>query len=242
VSSTDPFAFGESAFGEGSFGNPGTPTSGGSAAITESSDTVSGSGTTVSTGVGSQADILNRLQRLQPPGWFAVGMVPIRDALLTGVANALAFIFSLFVYLRQQTRIATATDGFLDLISFDYFGNKLPRGNATDQSFKASIQANLFAKRNTRTAIIGVLTMVTGRTPILIEPGRAADVGSYDVGNCAYDTAGPYGATDFPYQSFVTAFRPLAGSPQFGITDADIYAAIEGVRLGASIVWTQILD
>jgi hypothetical protein len=191
--------------------------------------------------VGSQADILNRLQRLQPPGWFAVGMVPIRDALLTGVANALAFVFSLFAYLKLQTRIASATDGFLDLISFDFFGNELPRGNQTDQSFKASIQANLFAKRNTRAAIIGVLTQITGRAPVVIEPARAADVGAYDVGNCAYDTVGPYGSTDFEYQSFVTAFRPLAGTPQFGITDADIYAAIEGVRLGASIVWTQIV-
>jgi len=193
--------------------------------------------------VGSQADILNRLQQLQPPSWFAVGMVPIRDALLSGVANAFAAVFSLFTYLKRQTRIASSTDGFLDLVSFDFFGNKLPRGpNQSDPSFLANIQANLFAQQNTRDAIIGVLAKITGRTPIMIEPGRAADVGSYDSGNCAYDTAGPYGATDFPYQSFVTAFRPLAGSPQFGIADADIYAAVEGVRMGATIVWVQILD
>jgi hypothetical protein len=170
-------------------------------------------------------------------------MVPIRDALLTGVANALAFIFLLFIYVKQQARIATSTDGFLDLTSFDFFGDKLPRSlNQSDASFLSNIQANLFPKQNTRDAIIGVLTMVTGRAPIMIEPGRAADVGAYDVGNCAYDAMGPYGATDFPYQSFVTAFRPLPGTPQFGITDSDIYAAIEGVRMGATICWTQILD
>jgi hypothetical protein len=194
-------------------------------------------------GVGSQADILNRLQRLMPPGWFAVGATPIRDALLAGIANAFAFVFSLFAYLKLQTRVATATDGFLDLISFDFFGNALPRAaSQLDPSYRASIQASLFPRRNTRTAIIGVLTQVTGIAPIVFEPGRAADAGCYNVGTMAYNTAGAYGSLNLPYQSFVTAYRPRPGSPQFGISDADIYAAAERVRMGGTVIWVRILN
>lgn len=191
---------------------------------------------------GDQSDFINRLQRLMPPGWFAQGATPIRDALLAGIANAFAFVFSLFVYLKLQTRIATATDGWLDLIAFDFFRGALPRGaGQLDPSYKARIQASLFPKRNTRAAIIGVLTQITGRVPIGFEPGRAADSGGYS-GGAYYGVAGGYGSTAYPYQSFVTAFRPLAGTPQFGISDADIYAAIESVRMGGTKVWIKILS
>lgn len=219
--------------------------------------------------IGTQADILSRLQDLMPPGWFARGATPIRDALLTGIANAFAFTFSLFAYLRLQTRIATATDGFLDLIAFDYFGNDLPRGpSQSDASYKSRIQSGLFPQRNTRAAIINVLTQITGRTPIVFEPARPADCGAYNKGVLAYNTAGGYGSLAYPYQSFVTAFRPHGtGIPNVagyniptgayntgsqaeyataaftaGVNDNDIYAAINSVRMGATIVWARILS
>lgn len=219
--------------------------------------------------IGTQADIVSRLQSLMPPGWFAQGATPIRDALLTGIANAFAFIFSLFAYLRLQTRIGTATDGFLDLIAFDYFGNDLPRGpSQSDASYKSRIQSGLFPQRNTRAAIINVLKQVTGRTPIVFEPARPADCGAYNKGVLAYNTAGGYGSLAYPYQSFVTAFRPLGtGIPNVagyniptgayntgsqgeyataafteGVNDNDIYAAINSVRMGATIVWARILS
>ena len=218
--------------------------------------------------VGTQADIFIRLQLLMPPGWFALGATPIRDALLTGIANALAFCFSLFAYLRLQTRIATATDGFLDLIAFDFFGTKLPRGpNQTNASYRSNIQANLFPKRNTRAAIIGVLTQITGRVPQVFEPTRPADTGGLNSGTFALGAAGGLGSLAYPYQAFVTAFRPhgsgIAGVPGLGnpqgalnvgtlecigasqidgITDNDIYAAVNSVRTGATILWTRILS
>lgn len=191
---------------------------------------------------GSQADFLNRLQLLMPHGWFPNGASSLRDALLTGIANMLAFVYSLFAYVRLQTRIATATDGFLDIIAGDFFGTNLPRGALGDPSYRARIQASIFLTRNTRAALINVLTKITGRTPIVFEPARAADTGGYRVGTLAYGVAGAHGSLSYPYQSFVTAFRPLAGTPQFGITDADIYAAAEGVRMGATVLWVKILS
>jgi hypothetical protein len=217
---------------------------------------------------GNQPDIVNRLKRLQPPGWFAEGATPIRDALLTGIANALAFVFSLFTYLKLQTRIATMTDGFLDMTAGDYFGDNLQREvNQSDASYRSRIQAELLPLKNTRQAIIDALTLITGRVPIVFEPGRIQDAGAYNAGTLAYNTAGGYGSMQYPFQCFVVAFRPLgSGIPNiagygdsFGayntpsqasyvslsqiigqITDADIYAAVEGVRTGATIVWMRI--
>jgi hypothetical protein len=217
---------------------------------------------------GDQQDITARLQALMPPGWFAPGEVPLRDALLTGIANALAFIFSLFAYLKLQTRIATATDGFLDLIAFDFFGEELERGpNQSDTSFRANIKAELLPLRNTRQAIINAVTLITGNAPIMFEPQRPADTGAYNEGVLAYNAAGGYGSRNYPYQSFVTAFRPpgtgvpnIAGygvstgaytvpsqleysTPAFatGVTDADIFAAANSVRMAGTIIWMRIV-
>lgn len=194
-------------------------------------------------------------------------MSTLKDALLTGIANMLAFIYAQLAYLRLQTRIATATDGFLDLIAADYFGADLPRlANQGDPSYRARIQAALFLERGTRNGLIRVLTQITGRTPIVFEPTRPADTGGYGVA-LGYSVAGGYGSLAYPYQSFVTAFRPawtglanIAGygvstgayntpgsqaqyaslSTVGGIQDSDIYAAIDSVRVAGTIIWARI--
>jgi len=108
---------------------------------------------------GDQNDILTRLKALMPNGWFTGGLAPLRDALLTGWANMFAFAYSALAYVRNQTRIATASDGFLDLIAADYFGQNLVRGsNQSDASFRATILANLIRQRVTRASVASVLT------------------------------------------------------------------------------------
>lgn len=193
-------------------------------------------------------------------------MSTIRDALLTGIANMMAFIYALLAYVRVQTRIATATDGFLDLIAADFFGNGLPRqGGQSDVSYRARIQSAIFLERGTRNALVRVLLQLTGRAPIVFEPQRPADTGGYGVA-CGYSAGGGYGSLAYPYQSFVTAFRPawtglasIAGygtptgaynigsqaeyaslSTVGGIQDNDIYAAIDSVRVAGTIIWARI--
>lgn len=219
--------------------------------------------------VGDQGDILQRLQNLMPPGWFAPGATPIRDALLAGIANAFAFIFSLFTYLKLQTRIATATDGFLDLISFDFFGGKLPRaGGQADSSFRNQIIAFLFRQRNTREAIILVIQQLLGTTPAIIEPQRAGDAIAIDCASTVgIDVAGVVGDGGMPLQCFVTVTLPTSlaiatpmiagyGIPFGGygigqmayasaptidpVQAADIYAALESVRPVTGVIWTRI--
>ena len=88
---------------------------------------------------GDQTDILGRIKALLPFRWFP-DITPVLDALLSGVAWALSFIYSLIQYAKLQTRIATASDGFLDLIAFDFFGTSLlRRQQETDVSFRGRI-------------------------------------------------------------------------------------------------------
>lgn len=215
---------------------------------------------------GNQPDIVNRLKRLQPPGWFAEGATPIRDALLTGIANVLAYVFSLFAYLKLQTRIATMTDGFLDMTAGDYFGDGLQReANQSDASYRSRIQAELLPLKNTRQAIINALTLITGIAPVVFEPARPQDTGGLNCGSFALGVAGGLGSLSYPFQAFVTAFRPpgtgIAGVPGLGnpqgalnvgtfecagasqlsgITDMDIYAAIDSTRTGGVTLWSRI--
>ena len=217
--------------------------------------------------IGDTQDFTTRIKALLPAGWFR-GSTPVLDAVLSGISSALASVYSLCAYARLQTRISTATEGFLELISFDYFGGKLPRRlRESNDSYRARILAALLAEKGTRRGLIRTLVALTGRTPLVFEPSRPADTGGYDVGGCGYDVAGGYGATDLPYQAFVTAYRPIGqGIPnlsgydsgfggydvggqiayadlsqvQGGATDSDIYSAISDVIEAGTIAWTQI--
>lgn len=196
---------------------------------------------------GDQSNIFSRLKAQFPTSWFKLS--PNFDATLQGPAWALSTIYAQITYARLQTRIATATDGYLDLISNDFFGTALPRlTNEQDGAFRARILANLFVKGPTRANMSAVLTLVTGRVPDIFEPSNTTDSGGWD-GGAYWDTgAGKWGAP-MPYQCFVTAYRPIGGvqdlgeydtwrmswdsygawsdNPVTAVTDAAIIAAVE---------------
>ncbi|WP_435607731.1 phage head spike fiber domain-containing protein [Pseudomonas knackmussii] len=128
---------------------------------------------------GDQQNMFDRLVGLLPAGWFGDSN-PIRDALLWGYAQALAWAYTLYLYAKAQARIKTATDGWLDLIALDFFGNNLLRNsNQADSSYRNRILINIFRERATRHAVEQVLLDLTGRMPKIIEPARPADVGAY---------------------------------------------------------------
>lgn len=218
---------------------------------------------------GDKADIVARIKALLPNGWFR-DSTPVLDALMGGIAWALSYIYGLTAYARLQTRIATATDGFLDLISFDFFGGGLPRKlRELDSAFRTRIQSELLLERATRRGIIRALEILTGRTPAIFEPARPLDTGAYNANIWGYNLAGGYGSLQLPFQAFVTAYRPVGqgipniagyGSPEGAyntgsqieyanpsmilgaVTDADIFAAVDSVKPAGSIMWTKILS
>lgn len=216
---------------------------------------------------GDQNDVLARLKAVLPP-WFGAP-TPVLDGVLTAFAYTGSFIYTLFAYAKKQTRILTATDGWLDMIAGDFFGTALTRAQGqTDASFLARIRANMFREKGTRNAIIRVLYDLTGRTPIVFESERPLDTGAWNnPATLAYGVAGRYGSLIMPFQALIQAYRPLGsgipfvngyGQPAGGynaasraeyaslsdiqgaITDADIYAAINSVRPVATTMWVQI--
>jgi hypothetical protein len=218
--------------------------------------------------IGDQQDVYRRLRGYLPPWFGDEADTPIINGLLQGLAYAGAYVYSLLNYARLQTRIKTATDGWLDMIAADFFGDALLRAaSQSDESFRARILINLFRERATRAGLIKILQDLTGRTPIVVEPTRPADTGSYGGPLIGYGVAGAYGSLLMPFQAFVTAFRPTGtgiplvagygistggyGQPsrasyaalsmiQGSVTDAYIYAAVDSVKPVATIVWTRI--
>lgn len=190
---------------------------------------------------GDQADLTARLKAVLPR-WFGNGATPALDGLLQAPAWALSFVYSLIAYAKAQTRISTATGGWLDLIAADFFGARsLRRTGQSDQSYRANILATILRPKVTHDAMVQALTTLTGRPPIVIEPSRVADTGAWDSPVGYWDQQGFWGGA-MPFQAAVIAFRPLVGSDQYGVSDEDIRLTIEAVRPEATVIWFQIQD
>lgn len=216
---------------------------------------------------GDSSDVLGRLKAVLPR-WFPDAS-PILDGLMSGFASASSWIYSLILYARLQTRIVTATDGWLDLIAFDFFGRTFRRKtNQTDAAFRSAILAEILRPRGTRQALVRRLTDLTGRAPVIVEFANPTDCGGYGKPLVGYGAAGAYGSLQYPCQSLVTAYRPSTsgipnidgyGQPAGGygrgtiaygslsqvvgpVTDADIYAAVESVRPAGTIAWVKITN
>jgi hypothetical protein len=215
--------------------------------------------------IGTAPDMINRLLAVLPP-WFGNAATPVLTPILSGFASVAASVYCLITYVTAQTRIATATDGFLDLIALDFFGRRIQRfAGEIDDAFRARIRKEIFRQRNTVAAIRQMLIDITGRPPVIVEPGMINACGYGIAGG--YGVAGAYGSLSYPGQVFVTAFRPFQGSGvpmgdgygasiggygigaiQYGAqpqtsgiaTDADIYAAVDSVKLAGVIAWVAI--
>jgi hypothetical protein len=162
---------------------------------------------------GDLQDMVRRLRAVLPARWFPAN-APILEALLQGLAWAWAWCFGLLAYVRSQTRIATATDVWLDIVAQDFFGSTLVRSPGQgDSALRRRIQLELFRDRATRPALEQVLLDLTGRPAVIFEPARATDTGGYGGATAAaaglgYGVAGGWGSLQLPFQCFVTAFRP----------------------------------
>ncbi len=167
---------------------------------------------------GDLPDILSRLSVVLPKRWFAE-QSPNLLALLTSVATPWVWLHNLIVYVVSQTRLATATDNWLDLIAFDFFGDRLDRKlNESDYSYRRRIEAALLRESATRSAVAAGLAGLTGAQPLIFEPGNCMDTGGYgtlagtsnpSAAGMAYGQAGGWGSLLLPLQCFVTVRRPV---------------------------------
>lgn len=185
--------------------------------------------------IGDIDDMLARLKAQFPRSWFRTSAT--FDATLEGPASVLVTNYTQIQYAKLQTRILSATDGFLDLIAYDFFGDAIRRkANQSDTSFRATIIANLLRERGTRKAISQVLIDLTGRAPTIIEPQRPFDTGAYSEPNSGYGIAGAYGSLLLPYQGFVVAYRPKgSGVPSVAGYGLANYGATNGGQGGYGV-------
>jgi hypothetical protein len=162
---------------------------------------------------GDQQDMLSRLRTALPTRWFPDD-APILTGLLSGLASAWSWTHDMLQCVVAQTRIATATDIWLDIIAQDYFGSRVTRrAGQSDTVFRDHVRRELFRERGTRAAVVSVLQDMTGRTPAVFEPGNTTDTGGYRSlngagGGMAYGVAGGWGSLGLPFQCFITAYRP----------------------------------
>jgi hypothetical protein len=187
---------------------------------------------------GDTNDMLARIKAVLPARWFP-DATPLLDGVTSGLAEAGCWLHALLANVQLQTRVATATGGFLDMIAQDYFGSRLPRRTGqSDSRFRVRIQTELFRERGTRGALVEVLEYLTGRTPAVFEPARPADTRAWGVA-LGYGVAGGWGSLMLPFQCFVTAYRPTQPGDD-PVSDDDIMAAIAGVTPVAAIAWVRI--
>jgi hypothetical protein len=166
---------------------------------------------------GSISDIVSRLRAVLPKRWFAE-QAPNLAAILQSIAAPWAWLYSVIAYAISETRLATATDSWLDLIAYDFFGTKLNRKlSESDLNYRSRIKAALLREAAARTAVSAGLEALIGSKPTLFEPANCMDTGSYGtliagssiVGTgLAYGSAGGWGSLVLPLQFFVTASRP----------------------------------
>ena len=213
-------------------------------------------------------NIFQRIKSTLPlRAWFPDN-TPILDAVIKGMTTALQYAYDVFQYARLQTRIKTATGGWLELIAADFLGTSLVRKTGqSDDSYRADILAAMFRKRVTRQALSSVLLSITGRAPIIFEPRRPLDTGAYSGPFIGYGVAGGYGSMNCPAQVFITAYRGANegqpaiagyGTPEGAynypsiaeyapanaavalLQNDAIYKAIDQNKAAGIIVWTRV--
>ena len=209
---------------------------------------------------GDVPDIASRLKAVLPPRWFP-DSAPVLESLVAGLATAWSSIYALLAFVRAQSRLATASGTFIDVIAGDFFGARLQRRNLEqDNRYRDRIGAALVRDHATRVAIAKTVTELTGLVPDIFEPARPADTGAYAGPALAYGQAGAWGNLSLPFQVFISVHRPpppgIANVAGYGtggpiarasltdagsqIADTDIYAAITSVMPTASLAWTRI--
>lgn len=164
--------------------------------------------------IGDQNDIVNRLWTALPPWFGDLENAPVLNSILQAKGDLFSFVYSYLGFAQQQERIQTASGGWLDLIAWDYFGNDFPRRQGeSDAAFQNRILLELLRPRQTRAALIEMLTDLTGAAPVIHEPWNPLDMGSYGTGQMGYSAGSGYGSLGLPFQIFVDAYTKGQGIP-----------------------------
>ena len=169
--------------------------------------------------VGDQADFISRILTVLHKRGFGDDS-PRLAALVSALAIPWVFLYGLLEYVKTQSRINTATDDWLDLTAYDFFGRDLRRkAGEADLSYRNRIKNTLLQTAATRDAVTSGLATLSGTTPVIFEPGACRDTGGYGglsamtgslVCGLAYGASGGWGSLSMPSQFFITVTHGLS--------------------------------
>jgi hypothetical protein len=184
--------------------------------------------------IGDIDDMRTRLRLTMPARWFA-DHAPVLDGLFSGLSSVWSALYSLLLYVKLQSRIGTATNGFLDLAGKDLFSDPiLRRLGETDDSFRARLKRAMRREQATRTGLIAAATEA-GFTVRIFEPARPADTGAYNTpAGLAWNIAGGWGSLAMPLESLVTA---QSGE---NAIESELHAGIAGAVPAGGVGWVRI--
>lgn len=154
-------------------------------------------------------EILERIKRTLPARWWRHD-APARDAIVGGIADSLAWCSDFLEYARLQTRIATATDSFLDLIGFDFFGLRVRRKKGQpDESWRRTIKAEIFRERVTRRGVKKAVEDLTQNPVRLFEVFNAQDTGGFGRAWAFNEPLSMFGSSNYPWSFFLDVKPPV---------------------------------
>ena len=151
--------------------------------------------------------------------------------------SAGAWVYQQLQYAKAQTRIATATDVWLDIIARDFFGDRLFRrvGPRRRGIWEQSDPARTVpGTRDTRCHRRGACRISRGARRDCVRAGPVERYGRVRFVQrrprrlaSGYGSAGGWGSLALPFQCFITAYRPvgsgIAAVSRLGRTPAGGY-------------------
>ena len=186
-----------------------------------------------------QIDWTQRLLALFPIPWASFDARQ-PGGLLYSVCNGIASPFSalstLLVYVQLQTRLQTATDINLDLISEDFFGGALPRlSNESDARYRGRILSALVSGKTTFLGLTQVLNNL-GLTFHITEDGHAQDMLCLGVQGSLSSGVGFLGANGTNASaSYMKILTPLPN----GLTQQNVLDTINAYKAEGCTVWVS---
>lgn len=161
---------------------------------------------------GDANDMASRMLRVLPAKWFP-DTAPVLNSILQGFGAGFAFIYQQIQALQAQSRMATSSDSWVDLLVADYRGGELVRRPGESDAKYLARFLPVFREAVTRQAMIDRLEALTGNTPWIFEMTRPYDTGAYGIalayGNAAGSVgAGGYGSMSYPYQCLIQIAPP----------------------------------
>ncbi len=177
--------------------------------------------------IGDLTDIQGRLKRVLPARWFG-DVTPVLDGVLAGLASGWAGLYALLALVRVQSRVATATDQFLDGAGQDFFGGRLSRmSGEADAAYRTRLLRALVRSRATRAAVLDAARSAGGSATVF-EPSQPGDTGVYGGPGLGYGVAGGWGSLSMPLEALVV----LSGGP------AAVAAVAQALPAGGA-VWVR---